>query len=133
MYVFAASFLAYPALLFYVDFWGPQGAGISAQFSGGSMVLRTVVPNSPAGRARLQPGDRAVAANGQAVHNLPDWAAVHINLEVDRPFTLDIEPGGQRGRQKSFGTAPSGWSTEGNWRPLRPERPTSFRVRMPQC
>src|SRR5262245_46609191 len=96
MYVLAASFIAYFALLVYCDFWGPQPLGVLTEFSGGSKIVRAVFPNSPAERAGLKSGDRVLSVEDQRIRNLFDWTAIRINLEADRLYRLGIERGGER-------------------------------------
>lgn len=96
MFVVAASFIAYFALLVYCDFLGPQPMGVLAEFSGGYKIVRGVFPNSPAERAGLQPGDRVLSVEGRIIRNLFDWTAIRINLEVDRPYHLEIDREGER-------------------------------------
>jgi phosphoserine phosphatase RsbU/P len=96
MFVVAASFIAYFALLVYCDFWGPQPMGVLTEFSSGYKIVRGVFPNSPAERAGLQPGDRVLSVEGRLIRNLFDWTAIRINLEVDRTYHLEIERAGER-------------------------------------
>ncbi len=116
MFVVAASFIAYFALLVYCDFWGPQPMGVLTEFSGGYKIVRGVFPNSPAERAGLQPGDRVLSVEGRLIRNLFDWTAIRINLEVDRPYQLEIERAGER-REVLLSLQRSSWqdwiSTEG--------------------
>jgi phosphoserine phosphatase RsbU/P len=96
MFVVAASFIAYFALLVYCDFWGPQPMGVLTEFSGEYKIVRAVFPNSPAERAGLQPSDRVLSVDGRLIRNLFDWTAIRINLEVDRLYRLEIERAGER-------------------------------------
>lgn len=96
MYVVAASFLAYFALLVYSQFWGPQSAGMEGDFSGGNMLLHWVPPNSVLERAGLKSGDRVLAVDGQVIRNYADWVAIKANFEVARPRHLELERGDRR-------------------------------------
>ena len=96
MFVLAASFIAYFALLIYCDFWGPQPLGVLAEFSSGYKIVRAVFPNSPAERAGLKPGDRVLGVDDRKIRNLFDWTRIRINLEVDRQYRLEIERAGVR-------------------------------------
>src|SRR5215510_7073200 len=96
MFVLAASFIAYFALLVYCDFWGPQPLGVLTEFSSGYKIVRAVFPNSPAERAGLKPGDRVLGVDDRKIRNLFDWTRIRINLEVGRQYRLEIERAGVR-------------------------------------
>jgi len=96
MYLLAASFLAYFALLFYSYCWGPELLGF-LHFPGKHFgVLKGVWPNFPGQRAGLRSGDRLVAIDGRTVHNWFDVWGLGANFQVDRPVRLEIERGGKR-------------------------------------
>jgi hypothetical protein len=46
MYLFAASFLATFSMIVYNDLFGPEQAGISAEYRSGAMVVTEVQPGS---------------------------------------------------------------------------------------
>lgn len=96
MYLVAASFLAYFGLLFYVEFWGPEPNGMQVEYRGGHILVHSVDPFSPAGRAGLQPGDRLIRFDGRVFRSDWDWLAIRSNFEVGRPHRLEIEREGQR-------------------------------------
>src|SRR5215472_1867950 len=90
MFVVAASFLMYISLALYQAFWGPyvaagQFPGFEFTFVGGKGML--VVAGRWAG---LQPGDRLLAVDGQAIRNFRDWNAILANTEVGRPQQWEI-------------------------------------------
>jgi serine protease Do len=60
------------------------------------VILRSVVPGSPAERAGLQPGDQIESANGRALRNQFDWEAVRLTLRVGETVPLVIKRGGRR-------------------------------------
>ncbi len=95
MYVVAASFLAYFALLTYSDFWGPERVGMNIGFGGAEVVVQAVSSDSPGERAGLKPGDRLLAVDGMVIHSRFDWDVVGANLEVGRPHRMEIERDGQ--------------------------------------
>src|SRR3989442_576964 len=91
LYVVAASFCGYFALIVYVDFWGPTRVGIEAEYRDGRMVLRDVLPNSAGARAGLRPDDRVVSVEGQRIQGGRDWVRVASNFEVGIPRRFEIE------------------------------------------
>jgi phosphoserine phosphatase RsbU/P len=109
MYVVAASFLAYFLLLVYSDFWGPQMTGMLTDFNNGRKTVRAVLPDSPAARAGLEPGDHVVSADGRIIRTLSDWTVVRVNLEEGRPVPLTIEREG-REFQTEMTLMQSSWS-----------------------
>jgi eukaryotic-like serine/threonine-protein kinase len=96
IYVIAASFLAYAGLTNYSLYLGVEGLGLRTEFSGRGMVVTYVFPRSPADRLGLQPGDRVVAVDGQAIYNRYDWRAIAANWEVGRLVRLEIRRGTER-------------------------------------
>jgi len=77
------------SMLFFVVY---AGRGVP---DGISTSLREVVPGTPAARAGLEPDDRLVAIDGQAID---DWDDVPVALEdrAGQPTTFVIERDGQR-------------------------------------
>ncbi len=96
MYLLAASFLAYFALLFYSYCWGPELLGFVHSPGRRLLVLKGVWPNSPGQRAGLQSGDRLVAMDGHTVGNWFDVWGLGANFQADRPVRLEIERDGKR-------------------------------------
>jgi len=90
MFVVAAAFIGYYALLVYSDLARPEPSGAILQVQGSSIVVRAVVPGSPAARAGVQPGDRLLTANGRALRNHLDWLLAESNLGAGRPLNLEI-------------------------------------------
>jgi tRNA A-37 threonylcarbamoyl transferase component Bud32 len=95
LFVIAASFLAHFVFATYCRFSQPESEGFQAQYSGGHMVLREVIPNSPAAEAGLAPGDRVLSVNSQPVGTDVDWLAFRVNMEINRPLQLEIEREGR--------------------------------------
>ena len=98
MYVIAASFLAFFALLSYYDFFGPDVSGLSFGFPFEDPKGRLIsAPMSPAlERAGVKPGDYLARVDGQELHTVSDWVAIAANLEVGRQVRLGIERGAQQ-------------------------------------
>ncbi len=96
MFFMAATFVGFFALLIYNQFWGPELPGFSTSYGQGIMVVREAAPDSPAGRAGLQSGDRVLAIDGQPIRNFPDWLAVRSNFEVGRPIQFEIQRSNER-------------------------------------
>ena len=59
----------------------PTGASPMAASRNGA-VVRTVVPNSPAARAGIRPGDEILRAGQRIIRNPFDWDAVLLDLRV---------------------------------------------------
>ncbi len=109
MFVLAASFLGYFALLLYCDLWRPQAEGIRVAFTAGGMRVQAVEAGSPAAHAGLQAGDLVVSAGGGPVRRRVDWLAVEANVEAGRPVALEIlRAGGWR--PVSLVLEPASWS-----------------------
>jgi tRNA A-37 threonylcarbamoyl transferase component Bud32 len=95
IFAVAVSVLSYLGLMLYADALGPGGFGMGLRFREGRVLVVEVVPDYPAARAGIEPGDQVVAAAGQPVKTVLEWCAVAENAEVGRPFILEIERGGQ--------------------------------------
>ena len=98
MYVIAASFLAFFALLSYYDFFGPNVPVVDFGFPSEHLKGRlTGAPMSQAlERAGAKPGDYLVRVDGQELHTVSDWVAIAANLEAGRRVRLGIERGGRQ-------------------------------------
>ena len=92
-----ASFLAFFALIFYYDLFGPDVPGLSFgptfENRKGQMVVLSPPMNPAFERARAKTGYYVVSVDGQEVYTDSDWLAVAANLEVGRPVRLGIERG----------------------------------------
>lgn len=93
MYLIAATYLGYCALLAYSQLRGPAPPGLWMEFRGAMNIVK-VFPNTPADRAGLQPGDRVVAIDGQPIRNQLDFEAIQANLEIGHAYQLDVERAG---------------------------------------
>ncbi len=59
-------------------------------------VIGTVLPDGAAARAGFQPGDRLIAANGNAVTSWQDWVQL-VRQHPAKPLRIEYERQGQRG------------------------------------
>jgi tRNA A-37 threonylcarbamoyl transferase component Bud32 len=96
MYLAAASFLAYFTLLAWCGLRGVEEPGISAEFENGFLRVERVVPDSPAARAGLRPGDGLFMADGRAIRSRFDWMALTSNWEPGKSARYVVERGGKR-------------------------------------
>ncbi len=100
MYIVAAAFIGYAALVPYQIIWGPsRSVGFEAAFRGGMVVL-SVAPDSPGDRGGLLSGDRVVSVNGQVIRNVHDWVAIRANAEAGHPQEWEVLRGGERKQLK---------------------------------
>ncbi|MDR5695374.1 MAG: trypsin-like peptidase domain-containing protein [Armatimonadota bacterium] len=60
------------------------------------VVVRGVVPGSPAEKARIQPGDIIVAINGERVNSWNDFVRIIMNRRVGETVQITIVRGSQR-------------------------------------
>jgi serine protease Do len=59
------------------------------------VVVRTVVPGSPADRAGMREGDQIVRAGAKAVRNVFEWEAQRLDLRVGETVPLTVRRGGR--------------------------------------
>ncbi len=92
MYLVAASYLIFLVFIYlYVGFTGPSmQTGIAADFAGGTMTVKSVVPNSYPQQGGVQVGDRVLAVDGQVIRSAHDWLAVRANTEARRPQQWEV-------------------------------------------
>jgi hypothetical protein len=97
MYLVGASYLALLALIPYLVVCGPADLlGLTADYEGGAMVLRSVDRHSLLGRSGLQAGDRVLAVDGRPMRLGRDWTLLNANLEVGRAQRWEILRGRER-------------------------------------
>jgi serine protease Do len=60
------------------------------------VVVRSVLPGSPAARAGLQSGDQIVRARDRALRNVFDWEAVRLALRVGETVPLVVKRDGRQ-------------------------------------
>jgi serine protease Do len=59
------------------------------------VVVRTVVPGSPAASAGIQPGDVVEKAGSRSLRNPYDWEALLLDLRVGQAVVLTVKRGGR--------------------------------------
>ncbi|HSY81338.1 MAG TPA: trypsin-like peptidase domain-containing protein [Gemmatimonadaceae bacterium] len=59
------------------------------------VVIRTIVPGSPAASAGLQPGDMIEKAGTRSLRNPYDWEALLLDLRVGQAVVLTVKRGGR--------------------------------------
>jgi serine/threonine-protein kinase len=97
MYIVAASYLGFVALLFYQVFGGPPILrGFEGRFTSGGMAVLSVHLDSTESRAGLKQGDHLLAVNGQFIRNVHDWEAIRANTEIGRQELWQIGRGNER-------------------------------------
>ena len=94
--LFAVSFLAYFALIFYCDVNRPEAFGATLRAGENGLVVEAVDNGSPAARAGLRVGDAIVAAAGVPTRGALDWNAALANIEFGRELPLDVARQRQR-------------------------------------
>ena len=57
------------------------------------VIVRSVVPGSPADKADLEPGDEIVAVRGKRMRNVFDWEAERLDMRVGETVPLSIKRG----------------------------------------
>lgn len=98
MYLIGASFLAHTVFITAFWFLGPESMGIDVRLTKTYPVVNRVVPDSPAQRAGIRPGDVLVRANHQPIRGANYWYWFFGNVETGRPITFEAERGGARVR-----------------------------------
>jgi Protein kinase domain/PDZ domain len=95
MYLVAIPFLAKAVFITGFCFFGPQPSGIEARPTKTHPVVSSVTPGSPAERAGIQAGDVLLRANGQPIPDANYGYWFLTNVEIGRPFVLDLDRHGQ--------------------------------------
>jgi serine/threonine protein kinase/uncharacterized membrane protein len=97
MYIVAASFSAFVALIAYQQFFGPlDWLGFEGRFRDGAMVAFALRSDSNEAQAGLKAGDRILAINGAAIRNARDWEALMANSKVGQQQRWEISRAGKR-------------------------------------
>jgi serine protease Do len=60
------------------------------------VIVRSVLPGSPAARAGLQAGDQIVRARDRALRNVFDWEAVRLALRVGETVPISVKRDGRQ-------------------------------------
>lgn len=96
MGVVAVTFLAYYGVMVYSELLEPRRVGFGCEFREQGMVVTSVSPKSPAGRANLMAGDYLLAVDGSAIRTWEDWRRFVARREIGRDYRFEIERDGQR-------------------------------------
>ena len=98
MYLLAASYLGCAAVVFYVEFRGPEDLGIEfpSLLTPGPAVAGAIDPDSPAARAGIEPGDRIVDFEGHPITSALHWGLTMAEVEGGHLLHLGIERRGER-------------------------------------
>src|SRR6266542_6682202 len=89
----AAAYVGYFVLIAWCEIDRPEPPGLIVRFEHDEMVAITVIPDSPAARAGLVPGDAVIAANAHPLRSRLDWLLVAANLDAGRTIPLRVRRG----------------------------------------
>jgi hypothetical protein len=98
VYLIAGTFVAYYAVMVYSELYQPGRTGISYELSNGSMRIRAVAPDSPAGRAGLKSGDVLLAADGRRIRTWEDWRHFRATREIGSQYLFEVERAGRQSK-----------------------------------
>jgi serine protease Do len=73
----------------------PEGTTNPRSALTSGVIIRSVVPGSPAARAGMQPGDAIERARGRVLRNPYDWEAAQLELRVGDSVPLELRRGGR--------------------------------------
>ncbi len=59
------------------------------------VVVRSVVPGSPAAKAGLQPGDRILRVRSKVMRNVFDWEAERLDMQVGATLPITVQRSGR--------------------------------------
>ena len=91
----ATAYVAYFLLLAWCEINRPEPPGLTVRFDGDDMIVTSVIPDSPAARAGLQPGDAIVSVNNHRLRSRLDWLLVAANVQPDQKISARIRRGTQ--------------------------------------
>lgn len=93
VFLVAASFLGYWALLVYCDVWRPSPFGLRLT-EGDRVLVDDVASGGPGERAGLRAGDRIASVDGYPIGGRLEWMAVEANLAIGRTIELTVDRAG---------------------------------------
>jgi tRNA A-37 threonylcarbamoyl transferase component Bud32 len=91
----ATAYVAYFLLLAWCEINRPEPPGLTVRFAGDDMIVTSVIPDSPAARAGLQPDDAILSVNNHRLHSRLDWLLVAANVQPDQKISAHIRRGTQ--------------------------------------
>jgi eukaryotic-like serine/threonine-protein kinase len=97
MSIIIGSFLTTYAFIGYLVIWGPaEFYGLVTTFADGAMLVRSVDPNSQAGKGGLQAGDRVVSIDDRNIRAASDWTAATGTWESGKTHRWTVLRGQDR-------------------------------------
>jgi tRNA A-37 threonylcarbamoyl transferase component Bud32 len=101
----AAAYLLYFGLIAWCEIRRPESPGLIVRSVQIGLTVQRIVPDSPAARAGIVPGDVLLAIDGHPLRTRLDWLFVAANMDADRATPVRV----QRGLGTGAGTFDTTW------------------------